>query len=173
MTKSKGIYERHGKRHTSAYGVWCSMLDRCTNPNNPAYKNYGQRGIGLSDRWGWFSSFYADMGDPPPGMTLERLDNNKGYSKENCIWADRKAQGRNKRNNVMITLDGETHPLSVWAERTGLKYATVHQRIRKGWTPEAAIKTPLITVRKGIPRGQKLHAFGANHGVVFHDGGAA
>ena len=102
-------------------------------------------------------------------MTLERVDNDKGYSKGNCVWADRTTQGRNKRNNVLLTIDGETHPLSVWAERSGIAYQTVHMRLRKGWTPEAAIKTPLVTVRKGIPRGTKLHAFGANHNVVFHD----
>lgn len=160
MTKSKGIYERHGMKHTSVYGVWCSMISRCCDPGNPAYKNYGGRGITVCEKWGWFSGFYADMGNRPVGSTLERVDNDKGYSKENCVWADRKTQGRNKRNNVMITIDGETQPLCVWAERSGLQYATVHQRIRKGWTAEKAIKTPLC---------RQSRRSGANHDVVFHD----
>lgn len=169
MTKSRGIREHHGMKHTGVYGVWCAMISRCTNSDNPAYKDYGGRGITVSGRWGWFSSFYADMGVRPDGATLERVDNNKGYSKENCVWADRTAQGRNKRNNVLLTIDGETQPLCVWAERSRLRYATVHQRLRKGWTPEAAVKTPLITARKGVPRGAKIHAWGAENGVTFHE----
>lgn len=157
MTKSRNIYDRHGAHNTPAYGVWSSMRARCNNPNNPAYDDYGARGITVCDTWSKFSAFLADMGHPPPGMTLERRGNDLGYSKENCVWASRTEQGRNKRNNVLITIDGETHALSVWAERLGLKYGTIHRRLIMGWSPEDAVKTPLITKRKGIPRGVKLH----------------
>lgn len=159
MTKSRGIYERHGKHGAPAYGVWNSMKSRCENPNVKTYPDYGGRGITICERWKKFSNFLADMGEPAPGMTLERIDNNKGYYKENCDWATRTKQGRNKRNNVLLTINGETLPLSAWAERSGIKYATIHQRITKGWTPEAAVKTPLVTIRKGIPRGAKIHQF--------------
>ena len=169
MTRSRGIYEMHGGRHTPAYGIWCGIRSRCNNPKSKAYPNYGGRGITVSQDWSKFSQFIADMGEPGPGMTLERIDNDKGYSKGNCVWADRTTQGRNKRNNVLLTIDGETHPLSVWAERSGIPYQTAHARLRLGWPPEAAIKTPLIKNRKGVSRGTKFHAFGARHGVVFHD----
>lgn len=159
MTKSRGIYERHGGRRTSLYSIWVSMWARCTNPELAAYKNYGGRGIKVCEHWRKFSNFRADMGERPEGKSLERENNDKDYCKENCIWADRTTQNRNKRNNVMLTMDGETLPLCVWAERSGLRYATVHQRLRKGWTPDDAVKLPLVTRRKGIPRGQKIHAF--------------
>jgi hypothetical protein len=157
MTKSRNIHDMHGKHDTRAYGVWSSMRSRCNNPNEPAFPNYGARGITVCERWSQFSNFYADMGEPPLGMTLEREDNDRGYSKENCIWADRTTQGRNKRNNVLLTIDGETQPMSVWAERAGIKYATVHQRIAKGWTHEEAVKAPLVKNRAGIKRGAKIH----------------
>jgi hypothetical protein len=161
---------KHGKARSRPYNKWMSMLDRCRNPNSPAYKNYGGRGIVVCERWLDFAQFHADMGDPPPGHSLERVDNNRGYDPDNCVWADRRAQGRNKRNNVLITIDGETMPLSAWAERFGIKYTTAHQRIWKyGWSPEDAVKTPLVKERKGIPRGERIHKFGARHGVTFHD----
>lgn len=169
MTKSRGIHDMHGGHGTRAYGVWCSMRSRCNNPNSHAYADYGARGITVAANWSRFSGFIADMGHPAPGMTLERTDNDKGYSKENCIWATRAVQSLNKRSNVLLTIDGETLPLSVWAERVGLKYATVHQRLVKGWTPEDAVKTPLVTARKGIPRGEKIHKSGAERGVPFRE----
>lgn len=157
MTKSRGIYERHGKHDTRAYGVWSSMKARCLNQNEPAYPNYGGRGITVCHAWLKFSNFLADMGEPALGMTLERKDNSKGYSKENCIWTDRTAQGRNKRNNVILTVDGETLPLSVFAERSGISYQTLHMRIRKGWSHEDAVKTALVRDRVGIKRGASIH----------------
>lgn len=150
---------KHGKAGTPVYNLWMSMRARCLNPNSAAYANYGGRGITLCDAWRRFENFYADMGDPPNGATLERIDNGHGYSPDNCRWADRVTQGRNKRNNVLLTIDGETHPLAVWAERAGLKYGTVHQRLRKGWSPEDAVKTPLVTKRKGVPRGKRIYQF--------------
>lgn len=157
MTKSRGIHDMHGGRHTRAYGVWCSMRARCNNPNNPAFGNYGGRGISVCESWGKFSNFIADMGEPEVGMTLEREDNDKGYSKDNCVWADRRTQSLNKRNNVLLTVDGETQPASVFAERTGIPYKTLHMRLRKGWSHENAVKTPIVRDRVGIKRGSVIH----------------
>ncbi len=169
MTKSRGLHEMHGRHHLKEYTVWASMRARCYNPHNQAWANYGGRGIAVCDAWALFSGFFADMGPRPEGGMLERIDNDMDYSPDNCRWATRRDQNLNKRNNVLISLDGETHPLSVWAERFGLKYGTVHQRITKyGWTPEQALKTPLITRRKGIPRGTKLVDC-AENGVTFHE----
>lgn len=158
---------KHGMRRTKLFGIWTAMLARCRNPNTIAYKDYGGRGITVCDSWTDFRNFYADMGEPPEGMTLDRTDNNQGYSKANCKWVSRLEQGRNKRNNRVLTVDGQKKTMSEWAEVSGLKITTIWARIDKGWTEVEAVKTPVITIRKGIKRGQSLRNFGAQHGVTF------
>ena len=94
------------------------MLERCRNPHNISYPDYGGRGITVCERWHDFSCFYRDMGDPPPGTQLERRDNNQPYAPDNCYWVTRLEQANNKRNNVKLTFDGQTLSLSQWSERT-------------------------------------------------------
>lgn len=169
MTKSLGIHQMHGRSHTRAYSIWHGMLSRCNNSNEKAYPNYGGRGIKVCERWKSFINFVTDMGDPPPGMSVDRIDNDKGYEPENCRWVDRRTQNRNKRNNRLLTIKGETLPLSVWVERTGIPYQTASARLRLGWPAEDAVSTPIVRVRKGLPRGTKFYSEPAKHGVVFHD----
>ena len=160
----------HGKAHTKIYGIWAAMLARCRNPNTAAYNNYGGRGITVCDEWNDFSAFYRDMGDPPHGMTLDRKDNNQGYSKENCRWAPRQMQARNRRGRRMVTVRGVTKSLAEWSDETQISISTLWARLANGWTPEASVTTPLITKRAGIPRGEKLRNFseyGSEHGVVW------
>uniref|UniRef100_A0A6M3JM96 Putative HNH endonuclease n=1 Tax=viral metagenome TaxID=1070528 RepID=A0A6M3JM96_9ZZZZ len=89
---------KHGMYRTPTYNVWVSMIQRCTNQNNPRYNDWGGRGITVCDRWlRSFKLFYKDMGDMPKGLTIERINNDKGYSKKNCIWATQIAQNRNQR----------------------------------------------------------------------------
>jgi len=88
---------KHGLWDTPSYQSWRSMKQRCTNPTNIAYKYYGGRGISFCSRWDAFENFFEDMGERPIGLTLERVDNEKGYSKENCKWANQKEQIRNSR----------------------------------------------------------------------------
>ena len=90
----------HGMTSTTAYSVWQGMKKRCLNKNNPNYHNYGGRGISVSERWIKFENFLEDMGHPPKGMQLDRIDNNLGYSKENCRWATPKENSNNKRNTL-------------------------------------------------------------------------
>lgn len=161
MTRSRGVYERHGMNGTKTYNVWHSMRARCANPRNAAFKDYGGRGIAVCERWLKFSGFFEDMGAAPEGGTLDRIDNNKGYSPDNCRWATPTEQGRNKRNNILITIGEETLPLSAWIERTGVSYGTAHQRIRIGWPPHLAVTTPLVKDRKGVPRGLRAASWSA------------
>lgn len=87
---------------TSEYKIHNSMKQRCNNPNDKNYDNYGGRGIAVCERWGKFENFYADMGKRPNEMTLERIDNEKGYSPDNCKWATKFEQSCNTRNNNKI-----------------------------------------------------------------------
>ena len=149
MTKSKGIRERTGMSKTPIYGVWSAMRSRCGNPASPAFPRYGGRGIFVCDRWAKFSAFLDDMGLPKKGETLERRDNSKGYSPENCFWANRTTQGRNKRNNLILEIDDERMPLSAWTERFGaVSYATAHQRLKQGWGAKEAVSTPPVKCRR-------------------------
>jgi hypothetical protein len=94
----EGVHTTHGLRKSSEYGSWASMKQRCTNPMNKSYKDYGGRGIKICDRWlHSFENFYADMGPRPPGLMLEREKNDEGYNPDNCSWATRDAQNGNRR----------------------------------------------------------------------------
>lgn len=99
--RSKMISDRvttHGKSKTKLYDVYLKMVERCYKSTDKGYKNYGGRGIGVCDRWrDSFENFYADMGDPPPNHSLDRRDNDLGYSKDNCRWVDRTIQNANRR----------------------------------------------------------------------------
>ena len=88
---------KHGLIKSKSYQTWAAMKQRCNNPNNKHYKDYGGRGIGICKEWGQFINFYKDMGEPLDSMSLDRIDNNKGYFKDNCRWATNIIQGRNQR----------------------------------------------------------------------------
>lgn len=127
----------HGMKHSSTYESWKNMKGRCCNPNNQRFAYYGGRGIKVCDRWQKFENFYADMGEKPEGMTIERIDNNKGYSPENCCYATYKEQNRNQRTNRMITYFGETKCLAEWAEELSINYNTLQNRL-KNYPPQIA-----------------------------------
>ena len=93
----------HGMTNTKIYETWGNIKQRCLNPSNPHYHNYGGRGITINKDWLDFKVFHRDVGDRPEGMELERKDNNKGYNKENCIWTTRSEQNRNKRKVKGLT----------------------------------------------------------------------
>lgn len=109
--------------------VWKAMIRRCSDPADKSYENYGGRGITVCEEWLDFNVFLSDMGPRPDGMTLERRDNNCGYSASNCRWESRKAQCRNKRSNRLITYQGETMCLLDWGNRLGFSDSFLRRRM--------------------------------------------
>lgn len=129
----------HGCSKTPEFRCWQNILQRCYNSNNQQYSNYGSRGVRVSPRWlgaDGFKRFLSDMGTRPSKQhSIERKDVNGNYGPYNCVWATAKVQARNRRNSVSLTIDGVTLCLAEWVERYHLKYTTVHERLRRGWTP--------------------------------------
>lgn len=123
------------------------MKDRCLCKNNPSYKNYGNRGITICPEWLIFENFHNDMGDKPENKSLERINNNKGYYKENCRWATPKEQANNRRNNRNLTYNGKTQTMIQWAEELKVSYRTFKARKENKWSDERTIKTPFRTYR--------------------------
>lgn len=131
---------KSGGTVSAEYLCWLSMIARTTNPKVKNYHRYGGRGIFMCDRWREkFENFYEDMGDrPSPGHSLERVDNDQGYSKGNCRWATATEQARNRRSSRFIEYKGEILTLAGWAEKVGVKLGTLHWRL-KHWTIERAL----------------------------------
>lgn len=127
-----------GGRFTTEYSSWHAMLQRCTNPNSKHFSDYGGRGITVCVRWREsFSDFLADMGlKPSPQHTIERKNNSLGYSPDNCRWATRPEQQKNRRNARLITFQGRTETAHAWSKITGLPSRTIYSRLRAGLPPE-------------------------------------
>lgn len=157
------IHRKHMMSRHPLYTTWNNMIRRCYDPANRAYHNYGGRGITVCDRWREnFANFYADMGDPPSNEhTLDRINNDLGYSPENCRWATRKQQTRNTRRNRKITWQGETKSIADWAEDQRLLNLclcaqVLNDRIRLGWSVEEAFTTPLVNGKVVTFQGETL-----------------
>lgn len=130
---------RHGMTKTPIYGLWHAMIQRCYDKNCHAYSRYGGRGIIVCDKWQTFEGFYEDMGDRPQGKSLERLDNNGNYSRENVIWADIKQQNNNRRTNVVLEHNGKKQTMQQWCDELNLKFGTVWARLNRGWDVSRAL----------------------------------
>lgn len=123
----------HGQYGKPIYHVWRSMLQRCYSPKVAGFHRYGGRGIKVCKRWHTFVNFYADMGDRPSGMTLERVNNEVGYRPDNCIWATQAVNNNNRSTCVLISHRGATLTAKQWSEKTGIPDCTILKRLRKGW----------------------------------------
>lgn len=149
---SCGCYQRercstHHLSYTKLYRAWASMKDRCYNTNAVEYKRYGNRGIKVCDEWrNNFEAFYewAMANGYKDGLSIDRIDVDGDYEPNNCRWVDMKVQGRNRRNNHMLTYKGETHCVSEWSEITGIKVSTLFNRIKYGWSIEDILCKPTV-----------------------------
>ena len=144
-------FYKHGYSGKPIYKVYCAMIARCHNPKHKCYYMYGAIGRTVCDEWRndrvafieWaYSHGYKE------GLTLDRIDNEKGYSPENCRWVDRYVQQNNMRRNHYITVDGETHSISEWARIKGVRRGLIINRLKRGWSEERAVNTPLDTSRQ-------------------------
>lgn len=137
---------RQGLEHP-LYGLWVGMHRRCKSESRKEFKSYGARGITVCARWGDFAAFVLDVGNRPPGKTLDRENNDKGYEPGNVRWATSSEQGRNKRTSKLFSCNGIALTVAGWSEVTGIAADTLRKRLYAGWLVENAIKTPL-NIRK-------------------------
>lgn len=162
-TKSCGCYQRkkaaehcsnmstHGLFGSRIYRIWSGIKNRCQNNKSKDYNKYGARGISLCSEWQNFEIFYewATKNGYQNNLTIDRIDNNKGYSPDNCRWVTIKTQSRNRRTNTYIEFNGMKKCLSEWDEYIGAKSSgVVRQRLIRGWSVEKAITTPVKTIRE-------------------------
>jgi len=140
-------FTRNGKT-SKTYRAWTNITKRCNDKNNPDYKDYRGRDINVCHRWSsknqrGFQNFLKDMGECPPGKSIDRINNNKGYYKRNCKWSTDKEQARNRRNNHVLTMDGTSACYAEWEEITGIKQSVISRRIKRRWSARRALTTPM------------------------------
>lgn len=137
---------KHGLSRSPEYSIWKQMKQRCLNPNDASFADYGGRGITCCKEWLDFERFYEDMGTRPRSLrhTLERKDNALGYNKDNCYWATYTAQLNNRRNNLVVKWRGRRWTLGEISKETGVRHHVLKLRvIRNGWSVDRAISTPV------------------------------
>lgn len=131
-------------REPRAWGTWNDLRKRCNNKRHKSYPNYGGRGIRVCKRWDTFAKFFADMGSKPQGMTIERINNDRGYSKANCRWATHGEQMRNTRANRKFRVGGRTWCVTELERDLGLSQGAIWHRLRRGWSVATATATPKV-----------------------------
>jgi hypothetical protein len=141
----------HGESRTPLYRKWCHLFDRCKGFKERDRKNYTDKGIEVCERWMSYENFKADMGYPPKGKnTIDRIDNSKGYSPDNCRWASSREQCNNKTNNVVITYQGRSDTVANWGRHLGVCSKALMYRLKRGWSVEDAFNTPYSHANKKV-----------------------
>lgn len=137
------LITKHGMGRTRTYRIWAGILERCNNPNKKAYPLYGGRGISVCDEWYDFRNFYADMGECPDGLTIDRIDNDGNYEPSNCRWATYSQQANNRRSTVILEYNGKKMSLKEWSIELGISYKAIVHRYQRGWSVEKTLTTPV------------------------------
>ena len=136
----------HGMVHTRPYRIWQGMKTRCMNKKQPIYESYGAHGITYDPSWESFERFWEDMKESyDDTLTIERIDNSKGYSKENCKWATYSEQNLNRESNILIKYKDRFWTVVDVSKLTGLAITTLYNRKKRGWSDEKITSTPTIT----------------------------
>ena len=161
-----GFYTKFHRTYVSWYGA----KYRCLNKKARKWKNYGGRGIEICERWkNDFAAFLADMGERPPGTSLDRIDNDGDYEPGNCRWATCKQQQRNKRNTKWIEYNGVVKDAASWVDEFGMNGRILVNRVRNGWDAEVAFETPVSPVgpgRRGRPSFSGLNDSLTKNGIT-------
>lgn len=142
----KNDYNRvHGGKGTRLYEIWRHMRYRCENPKNQAYEKYGARGITVCEEWHDFAEFrrWALANGYEDSLSIDRIDNDKGYRPDNCRWATSKTQMNNRRTCNVLEFGGEKLSISQWAEKVGIPRSTLLNRIKRGWSIERTLTEPV------------------------------
>lgn len=142
---------KHGLYKTPEYHIWESIKQRCCNKNSKPYKDYGGRGIFVCDEWKNNPKAFCEWAKThgyKKGLEIDRINNNMGYSPDNCRFVDRKIQSLNKRSNIFITYNGITDNICSWAKRLGVNYQLLHYRLKRGWSVEKTLTTPPLNQKK-------------------------
>jgi hypothetical protein len=149
MRNKNGTFaKKHDLSKIREYNIWGNMLYRCNTPSCKLYKNYGGRGIKVCDDWLIFDNFIKDMGfRPTVNHSLDRIDVDGDYNVSNCRWATNKQQSRNRTNSVLIHIDGLSMQIDDYCEKYNLSKHAIKNRVRRGWSNDRIIKTP-IKVKK-------------------------
>lgn len=145
--KQKGnnnSYYKHGGRYTRLYRIWAHMKDRCNNPKHTHYNSYGGRGIKVCRDWLNFLSFqeWAMKNGYSDTLTLDRINNDKGYYPDNCHWTDKVTQQNNTRHNRLLTYKGQTKTIAQWARELHVNRSMLDSRLERGWSVDKTIGTP-------------------------------
>lgn len=151
LVKLKDKIKIHGDSGSREHFSWCSMKRRCTNPSDAGYMNYGGRGIKVCERWMEFSNFIDDMGRAPSvEYTIDRIDNDGDYCPENCRWATKMQQARNRRNNKIVEIDGVKKTLEEWSRGSPITYQGIRYRLLVGWSERDAVFLPARSRRSSV-----------------------
>lgn len=139
-----------GISRTPTYRSWYGMQTRCYDPQYRSFHRYGGRGIIVCPRWLIFENFLADMGERPPGTSIDRINNDGNYEPDNCKWSNQIEQNNNTSQNQFFTYKGETLTIAEWARKYDIPMQRLHSRLRNaGWDIEKALTTPRLITREG------------------------
>lgn len=142
IAEARTVHGYARKSRSPIYRIWGAMISRCTNPNHKSYADYGGRGITVCEEWMDFQGFLNSFGDRPEGCySIDRINNELGYFKENCRWGTTETQCNNRRSNRFIEFNGERLTISQWSRKLGIDKTTIRKRLEKGWPIEKVLST--------------------------------